>query len=141
MLIRILRSNLGIENAKQVFDAYREIKEFESKNVFIDRLISANVSIFKEVMGMSKNPLFQKIVLEVAAERGWFDMEKGVLTDKFFMDVAEERGWLDEIHRKEREEGAREGAKEIARGLKQDNIPIHFIVKNTGLTLQEVEAL
>ena len=32
-------------------------------------------------------------------------------------------------------------AVEIARGLKQDDIPYSIIVKNTGLTLREVEAL
>ena len=124
MFIRILRSNLDIENAKQVFDAYREIKEFESKNAFIDRLISANESIFKEVIGMSENALVDRIVMAIAENRGWLDKEKNDFTDKFFMDIA-----------------YRKNMEKIAQGLKQDNIPLHIIVKNTGLTLQEVEAL
>ena len=96
---------------------YREAKEFESKNAYIDRLLKANESIFKEVMNMN--------------------VDTSLPLDQFIIAIAEKRGLLDDRYRKEREEEARE----IARSFKQDNIPVHIIVKNTGLTLQEVEAL
>jgi hypothetical protein len=57
----------------------------------------------------------------------WEDLKELFLRD------AEEEGWL-----KKRDELR---TQEIARGLKQDNIPIHVIVKNTGLAFQEVESL
>jgi len=49
------------------------------------------------------------------------------------LDQLDEDGWFDERDMKK--------AKEIAKGLKQDNVPFNVIVKNTGITLQEVEAL
>lgn len=111
LFLKNLRSNLNIEDAQRIVDAYMRLKEFESKNAYIDRLIRANQDVFKEVLSMSSMTL-QEIFVKA---------------------VAEENGWL-----KDRD---LENAKAIARGFKQDDIPVHIIVKNTGLTLQEVEAL
>ena len=52
---------------------------------------------------------------------------------ELFLEAAEENGWFESREAKK--------AKEIARGFKLDGVPISVIVKNTGLTLQEVEAL
>ena len=52
---------------------------------------------------------------------------------QLLMGFAEEFGWLEEVNKKK--------TREIARGLKHDNIPLHIIVKNTGLTAQEIEEL
>ena len=54
------------------------------------------------------------------------------------------RSELASAERRGREAGkqeAKEVVREIAKAFKQDNIPLGVIVKNTGLTLQEVEAL
>ena len=59
------------------------------------------------------------------------------IRDIVVMALAEDMGLLDEWRQKRDLEKARE----IARGLKQDNVPFSVIVKNTGLPLQEVEAL
>ena len=50
-----------------------------------------------------------------------------------FLETAEQDGWLTDRDRQR--------DIEIARGLKVDNVPVQVIVKNTRLTLQEVEAL
>ena len=49
------------------------------------------------------------------------------------MGHAESLGWLEELKKNE--------AREIARGLMKDNVPIQVIERNTGLTVQEIEAL
>ena len=94
---------------KEVTEAYKEIKPYDEKNVYLDRLIQANKQAFKEAMIVSE----------------------AVRT--LFLETADEEGWLDERDKLK--------AREIARGFKQDNIPLGVIVKNTGLSLQEVEAL
>ena len=63
--------------------------------------------------------------------------KEAMLMDAAAIDIVveglEEIGWLADRDLQK--------AREIARGLKADNVPLHVIVKNTGLTLQEVEAL
>jgi len=56
---------------------------------------------------------------------------------KMIITTAEETGWM-EIRDRERD---RERDKIFAKGLKSDNVPISVIVRNTKLTIQEVEAL
>ena len=56
-----------------------------------------------------------------------------------------EKAGYDKGERDGREEGRSEGAaqkeREIAKNLKNSGIPINVIAKNTGLTLEEIEAL
>ena len=83
----------------------------------MDRVIRANRKVFEEAMKMTAEG--KQVILE----------------------IAEELGWLVEIKKKATSEVAREVAREIAKGFKQDNVPLNIIVKNTGLTAQEIEAL
>ena len=48
---------------------------------------------------------------------------------------------LDASHDKGLEEGIAQGKMEDARGMKAENIPVETIVKITGLTTEQVEAL
>jgi len=70
LFLRNLRSNLSSEDAKEVTEAYKEIKPFEEKNVYLDRLIQANQQAFREaiILGEAAKALF----LETADEEGWF---------------------------------------------------------------------
>ena len=111
LFLKNLRSNLSKEEARRTVDAYKALKEFESKSAYIDRLINANKAVFKEVMEMSDAVLQEMLVKAVAEERGWLEARD------------------------------REKAREVARGLKADNVPLHIIVKNTRLSIHEVEAL
>ena len=115
LFLKNLRSNLTKEEAQRIVDAYKTIKEFESKSAYIGRLFQANEAVFKEVMEMSDK----------------------VLQDIFVKAIAEKRGWLDDVYR----EKERQKTLEIARGLKLDNVPFNIIIRNTGLTLEEVESL
>jgi len=71
LFLRNLRSNLSSEDAKEVTEAYKEIKPFEEKNVYLDRLIQANQQAFMEaiMLGEAAKALF----LEAAGEEGWLD--------------------------------------------------------------------
>ena len=123
LFIKNLRSNLDIAEAQRTMDAYKGIKDFESKNVYISKLAKANPAIFKEMMEMSDTALREVVVRALAEEESWF---QELLSQKATEKAIEK---------------TKEKAKEIARGFKQDNIPLNVIVKNTGLPLQEVEAL
>ena len=48
---------------------------------------------------------------------------------------------LDASHDKGLEEGIAQGKMEVARGMKAENIPVETIVKITGLTTEQIEAL
>ena len=77
LFLRNLRSSLNAEDAKETAEAYKGLKAFDSKNVYMDRLIKANHDSFKEAteMGEAARELF----LEVAEEQGWLkDMVKKI---------------------------------------------------------------
>ena len=108
-----MRSNLDLDYIKDTASAYEKYKPFSRKSVLWDRVIQANYRTFKEAMQMG----------EVA---------KGL-----FFEVGDELGWFEERDN----ETNREAARKIAKGLKQDNVPLYVIEKNTGLTAQEIEEL
>ena len=108
-----MRSNLTAEDAAETAQAYAKLKVVEPKNAYLDGVIKANPSAFKEAMLMSAE------------------------AREIIMTTAEEIGWLEEWSNKK----VKARDIEIAKGFKQDNVPFSIIVKNTGLTLQEVEAL
>ena len=115
LFIRNLRSNLNVAEAQRTMDAYKSIKGFESKNVYINRLVRANPAVFKEMMELSDTAIKDMVVVA----------------------LAEDMGLLDE----RLDEEARRKAREIARGFKAKNYPLGDISEITGLPLQEVEAL
>ena len=117
IFLRNLRSNLTQAELQETLQALEKAGVTDKRDAYLECLVRANWNTFREVIRMM--PEFKEI----------------------FLETAEEDGWLEERDRKIARETARETAREIARGLKQDNIPLNVIVKNTGLTLQEVEAI
>ena len=115
LFIRNLRSNLSVAEAQRTLDAYKGIKDFESKNVYINRLARANPGVFKEMMELSDTAIKDMVVVA----------------------LAEDMGLLDERD-KQRD---LEKAKEIARNLKIKKFPLSDISESTGLSIQEIEAL
>jgi len=111
LFLKNLRSNLDIEEARRTMDAYKELKEFERRNAYVDRIVKANPNVFEEV----------------------FEMSDAALRNMVIVALAEEKGLLKEHDMK--------NARKIARDLKEENVPIQVIVKSTKLSLQEVEAL
>ena len=95
-------------------EAYKRLKPFERKNVYLDRLIQANRDAFKEAMSMMSD----------------------VARDLFF-EVAERDGWLDDIL----ENRDIEKAKKIARKMLLKSKPIEEIVEFTELPFETVAAL
>ena len=47
LFLRNLRSNLSVEDAAKTTEAYKELKLFEKKNVYLDRLMQANQDAFE----------------------------------------------------------------------------------------------
>ena len=115
LFIKNLRSDLSVAEAQRVLDAYKKIKDFESKNAYINRLVRANPAVFKEMMELSDTAI--KDIVIVA--------------------LAEDMGLLDERDRQR----DFENAKQIARGFKNKNYSLSDISEITGLSLQEVVAL
>jgi len=111
LFLKNLRSNLDIAEAKRTVDAYKAIKEYESKNAYIYRLAGANPAVFKEMMDVSDTAIRETVIRALAEEGGWL---------------------------KERD---LEQAREIARGLKANNVSLNIIVNTTKLAIEEVEAL
>ena len=113
LFLKSLRSSLDAEDAKEIAEAYKGLKPFERRNVYLDRLFQANRDAFREAIIMSE------------------------ATKEIILEVAEEQGWLTEIFLKKKKEAIRE----IAKGFKQDNVSMHIIEKNTGFTVREIETL
>ena len=79
LFLKNLRSNLNVAEAKKTVDAYKAIKEFESKNAYIHRLAGANSAIFKEMMTMNDAAIKEVIIMALAEEGGFLrehDVEK-----------------------------------------------------------------
>ena len=70
LFLRNLRSNLSIEDVTKTAEAYKKIKPYEKKNVYLDRLIQANRERFKEAMMLSS--VVKELFFEVAEKDGWF---------------------------------------------------------------------
>jgi len=117
LFLRNLRSNLTAEDAAAVAQAYAKLKVVETKNAYLNGIIQANPGAFKEAMLMSAEA--REIIMTTAEEIGWLQ--------KYKTDAATQAAKAKEL--------------EIARSLKLDNVPFSVIVKNTTLTLKEVEAL
>lgn len=78
LFLRNLRSNLSAKDMLDTLQAYEEQKFLNERNVYLDRLVRANLVAFKEAIKMNEsiNMTFHEILLEAAEENGW-------LNDKF----------------------------------------------------------
>jgi len=71
VFLRNLRSNLSKEEVIKTTKAYTELKPFEKKNVYLDRLIQANQIIFEEAVCMSEE--VKQLFFRVAEKGKWFE--------------------------------------------------------------------
>jgi len=69
LFLRNLRSNLTAEDAAATAQAYANLKVVEPKNAYLDGIIKANPSAFKEAMFMSAEA--REIIMTTAEEIGW----------------------------------------------------------------------
>ena len=70
LFLRSLRSNLTADDVTKMAEAYKKLKSFEGKNVYLDRLIQANQEAFKEAMNMMSD-VAKELFFEVAERDGW----------------------------------------------------------------------
>ena len=73
VFLRNLSSNLSAEDFSNVLLTGRKYNLFDEKNVYLDRLIKANLAAFKEAMNMTET--VKEIILEGIKEYGWLDNE------------------------------------------------------------------
>ena len=117
LFLKILRSNLEVEDVNEAADTYEKYKPFNRKSVLWDRVIQANYQVFREALDM------------------------GEVAKKLFFEVGEEKGWFVEREKKKAMEAVKEAARKIAKGLKKNNVPMQVIEESTGLTAEEITAL
>jgi len=96
LFLKNLRSNLDIAEAKRTVDAYGKIKEFESKNAYINRLVGANPTTFEEMIKMSDSEMKERIWKALIVDDGWLEdqlKERDIEKAKNFllMDVPAEK--------------------------------------------------
>lgn len=113
LFIRNVRSNLTTDDMLSTLESYHEFRSLDDKNVYLDRLIRANLAVFKEAMKMSE--AVKEIFLETAEENGWLENK--------FVDRLE----LDR--------------KNIARKFLSLGVSADKIAEATGLTVEIVEGL
>ena len=69
LFLRNLRSNLSATEMMNTLNSYKKYKPLDDKNVYVDRIVRANLSAFKEATKMSE--AVRTIFLETAEENGW----------------------------------------------------------------------
>ena len=72
LFLRNLRSNVTTEDMRKIMQTYNEHRFFDRRNVFLDRLASANKKSYKEAVDMLTESM-REVFLEGADEYGWLD--------------------------------------------------------------------
>ena len=101
----------------KILNKYDQLVGLDARNVYIDRLIKANVDVYKEATIMSEG--LKRIMREVAIEQGWFEETVNAA-------VAET---------------ARVTARNTAKRLLDFNMPVEQIASATKLPVEEVMEL
>ena len=114
LFLRNLRSNLSVEDAAKTTEAYKDLKLFEKKNVYLDRLMQANQDAFEEAMSMMSD-VAKELFFKVAERDGWLTARDS------FRDI--------------------ENAKTIARKMLIIGRPIEEVAEVTELPYETVTAL
>ncbi|MCL2199770.1 MAG: 3-isopropylmalate dehydrogenase [Defluviitaleaceae bacterium] len=113
LFLRNLRSNLTNEDMLKTLQFYSEHRPSEDKNVYLDRLIKANFSAYKEAMKMSE--AVKEVFIETAKENGWLN------------------DWLNDY--------GDTVARKIAKKLLLSGKSIEEVVEYTELPIETVESL
>jgi hypothetical protein len=71
LFLKNLRSNLTTEDVVATAQAYGMLKTFDKKNVYLDRLIQANLTVFEEAMSVSE--AVKELFFKVADRDGWLE--------------------------------------------------------------------
>ena len=151
-VVRFLEEERGLEVQKKgdgihyvIGDIYPvqilETKALSQNNLFLRNLRSnlTPLELRETLQALEKAGVMDRrdAYLECITKANWKTFREVIeMSQSFkelFLETAEEDGWLDEWGKKK--------IKEVAKGLKVDNVPVEIIVKHTKLTLQEVEAL
>jgi predicted transposase/invertase (TIGR01784 family) len=117
-----------------VFKDYRKYVSLEIVNIYLNRILEANKSIFGEVLAMNEASV-QEILYAHFEKNGTLDRVKKE-EKEIGMEIGRQEGM-----QKGRQEGRQEGRQDVAIRLLERNSPIEEIIDITGLTRMEVESL
>lgn len=78
IFLRNLRSRLSANDMLNTLQTYQKYNLLDNKNVYLDRLVRANLAVFEEALAMTET--VNEIFLEIAEKNGWLDKW---LDDKF----------------------------------------------------------
>jgi len=81
LFLRNLRSNVTSEDMRKIMQTYNEHRFFDRRNVFLDRISSANKQSYKEAVSMLTESM-REIFLEGADEYGWLDARDKRIEEK-----------------------------------------------------------
>lgn len=90
LFLRNLRSNLTSKDIFTILKAYKEQRQLNEKNVFIDRLAKANSKSYKEAFGMFTEDM-KELFLEGADEYGWLNKRYDKIANEVAAQVTAEQ--------------------------------------------------
>ena len=128
IFLRNMRSDLTKKELHGVFSAYRKYGSLEKVNIYLNRVVDANASIVKEVIGML-NPMLREILREY--------LEEDLADDSVRNRYLERYGTVDKLKREERENVKRETALKMLK----DNLPAYKVSEYTEMPIEWVQGL
>ena len=145
LFLRNLRSNLTVTDAQRVAAAYKDIKAFEKRNAYLDRLLEANADTFKEMMKMSES--LANTLHEITKDSPYWQAivrrESMGLASEMAGEMAGEMAnkMAGEMASKMASEMTLERIKAFAKKLLTRGLSPEDIAEDTGLPLEVVMAL
>ena len=97
LFLKNLRSNLSTEEARRIVEAYKELKAFEKKNAYIDRLVKANPDVFKEALDLSDTAVREMVAIALAEESGLLKDRDLENAKKFAKKLLQRGDTIDEV--------------------------------------------
>ena len=73
LFLRNLRSNLSADDMLKTLRLYNAYKPIDDRMVYLDRLIKANIDVFKEVKQMGA---LKELFMQTAEESGWLEQDR-----------------------------------------------------------------
>lgn len=151
LFLRNLRSKLPLQDAHETITKYQSIKTIETKNVYLDRLLKANIKIFREVMKMTDS-LADTIRYIMQDSKRWKEMielEAQVIAkekaENWAKDMAEDMAY--DIAQDMAQDMAQDIAQDMAHGIAEDMaqnmitqkmLDIAKRLLQTGLAIEDV---
>ena len=134
LFLRNLRSGLSSEEMLSTLQSYKTKKRFNEKNAYLDKLVRANLDVFKEATNMSEDT--KKMI---ANDPELVAILEGLLAERIEQrkkEAAKEA--VKKAVKKAAKKTAKKTAKETGKKMLQDGESAEKIARWTGLPVEEV---